>query len=541
LKRPFINSNSTVHKEKEMVDFRKALLLLAVLVFATGFASAQALNCTLNGGAPPLLRAEGVAEEIGQAFITCTGGTVGNVQPVNIRLFTNGYNITSKLLNSTTSEAALLIDDPIPGTQVVGTNLFFASPVSGNPTAIEWNNILFNPPGTGTRVLRFVNIRVNAAKATGGNVTSLIPPPVNIFLAFTGTFTLPITSPFLAVGYIQNGLNFSVTPANFAQCGPGGSFTAKFTELFPNAFRIRRSVGDQNDLTQIYNTESMFYGAWTGSFANNAGIASQGTRLKLTFTGIPSGVALTVPTSIVGTLSAALVAVGVDGNTASPTTGAVALSGGAGAAVYEVTSASAGAVETLNVTVSVSWTTLPSLGSGSVAGSYAPLSTTDVAVLESTAPVPRFYQNPTATAAFSIFPCETRLLFPFLTSIPGWDTGIAISNTTVDPFSTPAQSGACTLYFYGTPANSSQTSASIAAGAQLLMTLTNGNSAQNLSPVTGFTGYMIARCNFQYGHGYAFISDLGANKFAQGYIALVLGDGNLTTRFAANASEALNQ
>jgi hypothetical protein len=541
LKRPFINSNSTVHKEKEMVDFRKALLLLAVLVFATGFASAQALNCTLNGGAPPLLRAEGVAEEIGQAFITCTGGTVGNVQPVNIRLFTNGYNITSKLLNSTTSEAMLLIDDPVPGTQVVGTNMYFASPVAGNPTAIEWTNIPFNPPGTvGTRVLRFVNIRVNAAKATGGNVTSLIPPPVNIFLAFTGTFTLPITSPFLAVGYIQNGLNFTVTPANFAQCGSGGTFTARFTELFPNAFRIRGNIIAQNDLTQIYNTESMFWGPWTGPFANNAGVATQGTRLKLTFTGIPSGVALTVPTTIVGTLSAALVAVGVDGNTASPTTGAVALSGGAGAAVYEVTTALAGTVETLNVLVTVSWSTLPSLGSGSVAGSYAPLSTTDVAVLESTAPVPRFYQNPTATAAFSIFPCETRLLFPFVSSAAGFDTGIAISNTTVDPFNTPAQSGPCTLFFYGTPANSQQTSASIAAGAQLLMTLTNGNSAQNLSAVPNFTGYMIARCNFQYGHGYAFISDLGANKFAQGYIALVLG-GGLTSRYALNPSEALDQ
>jgi len=162
-------------------------------------------------------------------------------------------------------------------------------------------------------------------------------------------------------------------------------------------------------------------------------------------------------------------------------------------------------------------------------------------VASATAPVPRFYQNPTAQSAFTIVACETRLLFPFLTSIPGWDTGIAISNTTVDPFGTAAQTGPCTLYFYGTPSNSSQTSASIPAGGQLLMTLSNGNSTQNLSPLTGFTGYMIARCNFQYAHGYAFISDLGANKFAQGYIALILGDGALNTRFAANASEALNQ
>ena len=111
-----------------MVDFRKALLLLAVLVFATGIVSAQALNCTLNGGAPPLLRAEGVAEEVGQAFITCTGGaptTQGNPVPrINVRLFTNGYNITSKLLavgSATASEATLLIDDPAPAAQVLAS------------------------------------------------------------------------------------------------------------------------------------------------------------------------------------------------------------------------------------------------------------------------------------------------------------------------------------------------------------------------------------------------------------------------------------
>jgi hypothetical protein len=38
----------------------------------------------------------------------------------------------------------------------------------------------------------------------------------------------------------------------------------------------------------------------------------------------------------------------------------------------------------------------------------------------------------------------------------------------------------------------------------------------------GFTGYLIAQCNFQLAHGYAFISDYGARNLAQGYLALVL-------------------
>jgi hypothetical protein len=33
---------------------------------------------------------------------------------------------------------------------------------------------------------------------------------------------------------------------------------------------------------------------------------------------------------------------------------------------------------------------------------------------------------------------------------------------------------------------------------------------------------MIASCNFQYAHGFAFISDLGASRVAEGYLALVM-------------------
>ena len=580
-----------------MVDFRKAILLLAVLVFATGVASAQqALSCTLNGGAPPLLRAEGVAEEIGQAFITCTGGTPTApsvpVPRINVRVFTPGYNITSRLLGTGAkvsvagaSEATLLIDDPAPTAQNLATwptppaclapysgavcgNMFLANQVSGNTQAIEWLDIPFDPPGTTTsRTLRFVNIRVNAALATGGNVTSLVPPSVSIFVSITGTFTLPITSPFLTVGYIQNGLGFSIrgtassrpaiSAVNLAQCVTplNPTFYARFSELFANSFRIRGGgtgttfpIGPpfQNNLNQIFNTESMFFGAPSGSgdpaYHNIlAGQATQGTRLRLAFQNLPSGVGITVPTSATfggpGTLTVQLVAPGVDGSTASAT-GVVSLTGGAGLAVYEVTDGNPGASESIDLAVQVTYSGLPALGSGNVLGSYAPLSSTDVA--SSSAPVPRFIQNPAATFPINVAACETRLLFPFVTSIPGWDTGIAISNTTVDPFGTAAQNGACTLYFYGSPSNSTQTSSTISAGSQLLFAMSQGNAAQNINALTGFTGYLIARCNFQYAHGYAFISDLGVNKYAQGYIALVIG-GGLQSRYSLNPAEALDQ
>ncbi|MCC6294299.1 MAG: hypothetical protein IT164_16740 [Bryobacterales bacterium] len=45
-----------------------------------------------------------------------------------------------------------------------------------------------------------------------------------------------------------------------------------------------------------------------------------------------------------------------------------------------------------------------------------------------------------------------------------------------------------------------------------------------MTATAGFQGYVIAQCAFQYAHGYAFISDLGAQRLAQGYLALVMDE-----------------
>jgi len=45
---------------------------------------------------------------------------------------------------------------------------------------------------------------------------------------------------------------------------------------------------------------------------------------------------------------------------------------------------------------------------------------------------------------------------------------------------------------------------------------------------------MIAVCNFQYAHGFAFISDVGARNLAMGYLALVVPDPNLNGGRSAN-------
>ncbi|MCL4854688.1 MAG: hypothetical protein KJZ78_25285, partial [Bryobacteraceae bacterium] len=141
--------------------------------------------------------------------------------------------------------------------------------------------------------------------------------------------------------------------------------------------------------------------------------------------------------------------------------------------------------------------------------------------------------------------CVTNLLFPFVTNQAGFDTGIAITNTSQDPFSSSnAQGGTCVLNFYGgttaAPGTNppAQTSQAINAGQQLVMSLSAGGNL-GAGPVAGFQGYVIAQCNFLYAHGYAFISDVGAQRLAQGYLALVMGPGGETRGLAA--AEALNQ
>jgi len=161
-------------------------------------------------------------------------------------------------------------------------------------------------------------------------------------------------------------------------------------------------------------------------------------------------------------------------------------------------------------------TNSPALGTATVNGSYAPTSTQ---VLSSNTTVPRFADNSTARNLFTINPCATNLLFPFVTSQQGFDTGIAISATSIDPWGTSAQSGICQLNWYGAAATNATSTPTITAGT----TYTTLVSLQQ-NVAGGFQGYMIAVCRFQYAHGFAFVSDLGARNLAMGYLALVIPD-----------------
>jgi hypothetical protein len=54
-----------------------------------------------------------------------------------------------------------------------------------------------------------------------------------------------------------------------------------------------------------------------------------------------------------------------------------------------------------------------------------------------------------------------------------------------------------------------------------------------------FQGYVFAICNFQFAHGFAFISDVGARNLAMGYLALIIPDMGSGTRMATPDCQGL--
>ena len=148
----------------------------------------------------------------------------------------------------------------------------------------------------------------------------------------------------------------------------------------------------------------------------------------------------------------------------------VSVFGGSATAVYEVVLDDPFNTEQMVLPVTVAYASdtgnnlpAPEVQS-TVLGSFAPLST--VGVMSATAPIPRFVPSGTAANSFIIHKCTCNLLFPFVTNQAGFDTGIAIANTSQDPFGTSPQEGTITLNYYsaGTPPSAQTTDAVVPAG-----------------------------------------------------------------------------
>jgi len=450
------------------------------------------------------------------------------------------------------------------------------------------------PPGNvgGTRVFRITNVRGNA-NALGVSGANAPPTPMIEVISVSPSTLMPINNPQQTIGLVQKGLLVSTGGAvSFQQCFsvnvPNPPFetvnnasSITFTEGFATAFKTRTinttpatagsDVGplnqDDPQNSANFNTESGFYnetgingwGSGTGGNLAAAGLADFGTRIRLTLKGVPNGVALVALPLMVGngngdnglgltgcgtcvlpTLIMELVTSETGGFSAA-SSGTITLDAtGNGAAVYEVVQQNAFTIESISIPFTVSFTAnpganSPALGTSTFGGSFAPISTVTVATTSD--PIPRFADTSVAANHITVNKCATHLLFPFATNQVGFDTGIAISNTSQDPYGTSTQTGTCTINFFGAGAPAAVTTAAIAAGT------TYASTVMALAP--NFQGYIIADCEFQYAHGFAFVTRVGATDVAMGYLALIIPDPprspNGFDKAALGAGEMLGQ
>ena len=139
----------------------------------------------------------------------------------------------------------------------------------------------------------------------------------------------------------------------------------------------------------------------------------------------------------------------------------------------------------------------PTLNTGSVTVSYHP-------VTDDPTKMTRYASGPT-NDVITIEDCTTTLLFPYVTTKSGFDTGLVITNTSEG-------AGSCTIDYGGPDApEDMMTPEDLAAEEQWVGLLSN--------MAAGFQGYITASCEFRDAYGFAFITD-GDLNLAQGYLAV---------------------
>jgi len=605
-----------------MADFRRSMIVLAAIALllatvGTVSAATTPFSCTSTATSVQM-RAEGQTEKGGDFILQCTGGTPidlgtgagsnpANIAPtVNITIFLNTTDVTSRILNTTNnaSEALLLIDEPTETIQnvctvvaeqsascpVYGLGVSANSPyttVAGayNVFQGQWvglagrNSITFSgvpiaPPGTqgGTRTIRITNIRANASEVAVA--VSGSPSSVTETIAVSNPTVLPVTSnnATQTIGVVQTGLLVTLdkpSPSAWPQCtsetnAPAGAIT--LNKGFGAAFKVRNQATtplaplaliNQDLPGATFNTETFFYNAAQGVATSidgiigaNGGLADAGTRFRIKFSNVPAGVTVAVPTSAdgLGNYNVAIPAApalyihltagevgaysALSGNDANdPTLYDVPLdSTGAGEAVYEVLQANTSSLtEGPTIPFWITYTASPGTNSpainvqAGVEASFAPVLSDSAAPMASQDQVPRFVDLSKVQNAFIIDSCATHLLFPYVTNLGGFDTGIAISNTSLDEYGTSPQSGACTIYpFTGGKGLASYATPTVPAGTTWAA-LIDGTATPIVAP-NSFSGYIIADCDFQYAHGFAFITQTGTYLGTEGYLALIIPD-----------------
>jgi len=589
-----------------MADFRKKLFGLAVTATVFSGISYGQLCGTATGGSnstlqtptsgATFLRSEGQAELLPPLTFSCTSATLPAVPfqanlLVQLSSSAGSLSITSPVLNSTTGQTEIVL---------TGTGI---SPVYGTVVgnSVQFTNITFTSVASPTTLL-ISNIRVNAS-ALPGQTPGALPvgitaqsfisgPATNLGTGTTQTVS-PGLSNTVTAAYAQSGFGANtgkvyidagniktgtIIASSYPVCSsnlnpfststaPTASFYVAVNEGFSGAFK---TWADEASTTPIAA------GVVGGSSSALSNKVNSGTRVKLVFSNIAPGVSIFTPQTVNTTgLGSSSVSVGdgavltaVTSETASSSTGlptttavtgyigtpmvAAAVSGTTATVIYEISTDNLNVIDNFSVPVVYQIpanTVAPTSTAITVTTSLAPQPATAASIIpsfSSTAP------SIVTTNTITFSACSTTLLFPFVTNANGFETGIAIANTSKDPFGgklsgATTQSGTCNLNFYQSGVSGATNPTAVTApnlteganqpylaGEDYAFTLTQALAVNASNPAT-FQGYIIAQCNFTYGHAFAYILGglqpgmfVNPNNTAMGYLAIVINRGSVS-------------
>ena len=490
------------------------LPLFAAAVAGSGVAQAQ--DCAARVTGVGVVRAEGITEVVADIELRCGRPTgLGFLSPgvleIAVELNTRITNEISderivKLETDNTvnyeSRGIVLVAHELDensrfadSNQPITDDKFTNGELSEDGTTLEWTEIpaadVNLTPETASRngfnlVIR--GIRANAsAVGDGEDITA------NVLVGGTTVHRDP-----LKVADVTTGLAVTADAAELLQCADTDDAMA--------AIRIQEGFTDA-----ITDADS----------------------LVVTFAGIPEGVKVMVPDIVMlatddrdtrADEAAASFSLALRSGTRTDGVGdiedgmaEVELSAsGAGEVVYNLADTDSTLdAERVKLPVTFAWESEddpPVIGRGLVTVSFHPVNSVggDTFKVDG-APLPRFVESGKTAAIIEVDACATTLLFPFVFNQSGFDTGIAISNTS-------SESGFCIINYHGAGGPDPHQSSLVAGGGQLVFTLSS-----TLGAAAGFRGYLVADCDFRKAYGFALIlNGFGGDPttLAQGYLAV---------------------
>ncbi len=405
---------------------RNRLLLIALFCLTVGRASAQGVTC-LATAVPPIVRAEGLSERLGDIVLNCTGGTPGGSLTGNLTVFLN-VNVANRITAANNLDVVLTSDAGSGPTMVTAPGVLFG------PAAVAFNGLNIPLSPAGEVVLRLTNLR-----GAIGAAASAVPQTVIARLAFNGGTLVNFTVNNFTVGVPLTGLLASSSSTAVVCVGSPLPETIDLPNLFAQGtrfFSTRVTEGSPE------------------AFERRQPMTDAGVRIMLRYNGFPQNARLFVPDVIAGSSAVQQTAAGdlgvsqsggayqpggngslllvrvrntdasgAGGNLSFVPTGSpiatftaaseVELSGGAGVAVFEVLDGDRTVIESAQIPTFLGLP--PVTGGNAVVAtsrvSLAPLST--VGTASATAPIPRFLDVPPPVDCTTLRDCNASY-FPEL-------------------------------------------------------------------------------------------------------------------------------